>query len=256
MATIENDKPIFDERVQGILRSLAQGKTRDEIALEDGNKSWKTIDMYMRRRNFQWDGHKQTYVPKLPKSSEWQTVDTSKAGQITALLSKEGADLRSVAERLGFKDHKELANYMNTRGYAWDVESNNYIKQTGKISKPDGDKHEEPSYDSLNRIEMQELVANPEDITSYLPILQLLSKHKERLIDLVVPGSQAGTIPRYVVPGIATTKTIHMMNTIVQLTLDYSREKNITQREIFEIALIEFFKKYGFEQEIERLLGS
>ena len=166
MAVLENDKPMFDERVQGILRSLAQGKTREEIALEDGNKNWKTIDMYMRRRNFQWDGHKQTYVPKLPKSTEWQAVDASKAGQIIALLSKQGADLRSVAERLGFKDHKELANYMNTRGYAWDGQSNNYIKQTGKKNGANEEGTREPSLSPQPKGMEQAVPVNAEDLRS------------------------------------------------------------------------------------------
>ena len=60
-----------------------------------------------------------------------------------------------------------------------------------------------------------------------------------------MPQTQIGVVPRYIVPGIATTKTVHMMNTLVQLVADFSQEKNITQREIFEVALIEFFKSTG-----------
>jgi hypothetical protein len=259
MAILEQDQPIFDEKVQSILRSLAQGKTREDIALSEGNKNWKSVDMYMRRRHFQWDSNKQTYVPKLPKRSEWNPADASKAGQITSLLAKDGADLRMVAGRLGFKDHIELAAYMNTKGYAWIDGLNNYVKQTGV--KPTASNESLASEDDLIvAITGDEKVVTalvPTDaLQHYLPILDLLSKNKERLIDLIVPGSQVGIIPRYVVPGIATTKTIHMMNTIVQLVLDFSREKNITQREVIEVALIEFFKKYGYEQEIERLLGS
>lgn len=259
MTILEQDKPIYDEKVQWILSSLAQGKTREKIALEEGNKNWKSVDMFMRRRNFQWDSHKQTYVPKIPKNNEWKPIDASKAGQVVALLEKDGADLRTVSERLGFKDHKELATYMNTKGYSWDVDSNNYVKQTGKSTNLD--KNTTEKEDASPQLEENTVVSftnnqNSDDLKSYLPLLELLNKNKERLIDLIVPGSQVGVIPRYIVPGIATTKTTHMMNTIVQLALDFSREKNITQREIFEVALIEFFKKYGYEQEVERLLGS
>jgi hypothetical protein len=82
-----------------------------------------------------------------------------------------------------------------------------------------------------------------------------LEKHKDRIIDLVLPGSEKGKIPRYVVPGIGKTKTVQMMNTLEQLVVDFSREKNISQREIFEVALIEFFRNYGYEYEIETMLG-
>ncbi|KZZ85050.1 hypothetical protein [Bacillus sp. SJS] len=254
MAIQEKDKPVFDEKVQGILRSLANGKTREEIADDEGNKNWKSVDMYMRRRNFQWDGHKQTYVPKVMEKKEWQQLDASKAGQVISLLSKEGADLRSVAGRLGFKDHKELAIYMNSKGYAWVTDTNNYLKQMGKVLQPEEPKIEKDIISPLLEETSLNDGVNAVHIHQFLPILQLLEKHQERLSDLIIPGSQVGTIPRYIVPGIATTKTIHMMNTIVQLVLDFSREKNITQREIFEVALIEFFRKYGYENEIERLL--
>lgn len=254
----QNDKPIYDEKINAYLRSLAEGKTREEIAEIEGNKNWKSVDMYFRRRNFQWDGHKQTYVPKIPKSTEWLKTDTSKAGQVTALLAKPNTTPKSAANRLGFKDYREMAQYMQTKGYAWNAETNNYIKQIGLVEE------DSPSEDgatvSSTQLEKQEVRAAlshiaTDDLARYLPLLELLSKNKDRLLDLILPESKVGVIPRYVVPGIGTTKTIHMMNTIIQLVSDFSREKNITQREIFEVALIEFFKKYSYEHEMERLLG-
>ena len=35
---------------------------------------------------------------------------------------------------------------------------------------------------------------------------------------------------------------------------DFSKEKNVTQREIMETALVEYLQKYGFKQEVEALL--
>ncbi len=45
-----------------------------------------------------------------------------------------------------------------------------------------------------------------------------------------------------------------MTNTLDQMVRDFSKEKNINQREIFEVALIEFFQKYGYAREVETLL--
>ena len=92
-------------------------------------------------------------------------------------------------------------------------------------------------------------------IERFLHLLELLEKNKDKLLDLVIPGSEKGKVPRYVVPGIAKTKTVQMMSNLEQLVVDFSREKNISQREVFEVALIEFFRKYGYEYEIESLLG-
>jgi hypothetical protein len=33
---------------------------------------------------------------------------------------------------------------------------------------------------------------------------------------------------------------------------EFSREKNVTQREIVEAALVEYLQKYGFKQEVEK----
>ncbi|WP_198430812.1 hypothetical protein, partial [Rhodococcus rhodochrous] len=58
-----DQKPIYDERANAILRGLVEGKTRDELAKELGYKNYKTLDIYMRRKNFKWDRDKQNYVP-------------------------------------------------------------------------------------------------------------------------------------------------------------------------------------------------
>lgn len=252
--TEQSTAPIYDEKVNGYLRALAEGKTREEIATQEGNNSWKSVDMYMRRRNFQWDSHRQTYLPKVVESTEWQAVDSSKAGTIIALLKKNTGHPKQVATRVGFKDHKEMAQYMHSKGYEWSTETNNYIKQVGLVTP---EEQETITFQQLERQETIAALANPEnsDLARYLPLLELLSKNKERLLDLIMPQTQVGVVPRYIVPGIAMTKTVHMMNTLVQLVSDFSNEKNITQREIFEVALIEFFKKYGYENEMERLLG-
>lgn len=46
-----------------------------------------------------------------------------------------------------------------------------------------------------------------------------------------------------------------MTNTLDQLVRDYSREKNISQRDVFTVALIDFFRRYGYEREVETLPG-
>lgn len=95
--------PIYDDKANAYLRALAEGKTREEIAAAEGNKSWKSVDMHMRRRNFQWDSHRQTYVPKATEVTEWQVVDSSKAGTIIALLKKNTGHPKQVANRVGFQ---------------------------------------------------------------------------------------------------------------------------------------------------------
>ena len=49
------------------------------------------------------------------------------------------------------------------------------------------------------------------------------------------------------------TKAIYMSDTIAKLAGKFSKEKNITQREVMEAALVEYLMKYGFKREVEAL---
>lgn len=245
--------PVLDEKVEAILKGLADGKTREQLAEEFGNSNWKSVDMYMRRRNYSWDSQRQMYVSDLEiEKAIPQVKDTSKAGKIIYYLQQEGTDPKDVAIRLGFKNHREMAAYMKAKGYEWDVEINNYRKQSGWI---------EPSNTSTTTNSAIPVPQVPPtypvstDLQQYLPLLQLLDDHKEQLIELLHPVENA-QIPRYLVPGIARTKTIQMMNTLHDLIADYCNEYNIQQRVLFEVALIEFFQKYGFKHEVELLLSN
>ena len=47
---------------------------------------------------------------------------------------------------------------------------------------------------------------------------------------------------------------MRMANVLDELARRYSMERNISQREMFEVALIEFFQKYGYRDEVEAFL--
>ena len=52
----------MDEKEQRILQQLSTGKTREELAAEEGNTHWKSIDMYMRRRDYVWCSERHNYI--------------------------------------------------------------------------------------------------------------------------------------------------------------------------------------------------
>jgi len=270
MESAIDQRPIYDERVNYILRSMVEGKTRDEIAIDLGHKNYKTLDIYMRRKNFSWDRNKQTYVPlstfsRMERDQHNQTIlsSTSKVATIISLFNKEGADAKTIAKRLGFTDHRELASYMKAKGYKWSSEAGNYERVLGQLAddgkpvaftedrmKPESPKDSSPAYapTSINRLDAAQ-------IEQFLPLLEMLDKNKDRLVDLIVPGAESGKVPRFTVPGIFITKSVHMSNLLDQMVREYSKEKNISQRDIFTVALIEFFRRYGYEREIETLMG-
>lgn len=47
-------KPIYNDKVNKIIEML-KFKTRDEVAKEFNYKTYKSLDIYMRRKNFRYD---------------------------------------------------------------------------------------------------------------------------------------------------------------------------------------------------------
>lgn len=259
MAIVQENMPIYDERVKEILQGLTEGKTREQLAEQYEYSDYRSLDMYMRRRNFTWDRQRQTYVPSHSRL-DGQDLDSlvstsSKAAQVISLFKKEGADAKTIAKRMGFGDHRELAGYMKGKGYVWSAEKSNYVKQMGiqhdsEASSEGNDEAHENPFPSPN-VPMIDLPG----MTRFLPILEILERNRDRLIDILTPASVTGNIPRYVIPGVFVTKSVHMTNTLDQLVRDFSRERNMSQRDIFVVALVEFFRRYGYEREVETLLG-
>ncbi|MGG4498589.1 hypothetical protein [Brevibacillus reuszeri] len=261
---MESGEPIYDERVMEIQRGITEGKTRDQLAQEFGYKNYKTLDIYMRRKNFSWDRNKQTYIPMQTKRKmetyDWKTNVPAKISTILSLFNKKEENARSIAKKLGFSDHRELANYMRSKGYQWSSEIENYQRVHGEISDTldrtvvDGMMNDS----ELHYDELTPTIRSREDqvaLEHFLPMLEMLERNKEKLIDLFVPDGGGGRVPRYIVPGIFITKSVHMANTLDQMVREYSKEKNISQRDIFTVALIDFFHRYGYESQVNSLLG-
>lgn len=233
------------------------------LAEELGYSSVKALDNYMRRKNFSWDSRQGIFFPTMKKQASRRlepVQDYSKAGSV-ATLYEEGCEPTEVAKKLGFQNHRDLTLYMSDKGYQWDCESGNYIR--GECSE--AERPRSPGSATVRQEPLSEPVPFPlpmsqeskqsTDLHSYLPILRLLQVNQDRLVELLesIPLDKA-QIPQYAVPGTPVTKSVYMVNTIDKMVKDFSGEKNISQRQIFELALLEFFKKYGYGSEVEQLL--
>ncbi|TRM10678.1 hypothetical protein FH966_02500 [Lentibacillus cibarius] len=253
MTVNEALKPIYDKRVNYVVKSLAVGSTREELSDELNYSDYRSLDIYMRRRNFTWDSEKQNYVPAMEKKGQSivQTTNHGKAGKVVKYF-EEGLDPKQVAKNVGFKDHKKLAEYMKGKGYEWNSEQQNYTKIFGMIDKPeDGYKEAVPSPKQSVTNEANDGIQNGHS----LEVLDLLENYKDRLMEVLNVTNNVNQIPRYAVPGTCMNKCAHISDAINELLLEFSREKNIKQRSIFETALIEFLKKYGYESEVKSKLN-
>lgn len=285
---------VYDDRVNEILADLCEGKTREEIAGKYEYTHWKNLDIYMRRRGFAWDGENKIYIPTSTKmdsiKKKYEITANGKSGLIISLFSNSSADAREISVKTGFKDHREMAAYMESKGYAWSPEKKNYVENAGLV-KPDREITAEIAepVESENVIPFSfESASTASDSSSdagtasvkktderkhrdggmdedckasevlpdrYAELLEFLDRNKNKLYALLMSsGTQAGTVPRFIVPGTTKTKSVYMSDLLSKLINEFSESKNISQRDIFEGAIIEFLKKYGYAREIDLLL--
>ncbi|MBT2641724.1 hypothetical protein J7I80_05775 [Bacillus sp. ISL-41] len=252
MSTATENMPIYDERVNEIIRSLSDGITRDELAVKYKHRDYRSLDMYMRRRNFTWDSEEKNYKPVTTriKKSEIKQDDIHK-GKASRIIQafKDNSDAKTIAQEYGFADHRELAEYMTNRGYEWHQDLGNYVRKTGIENIEEFPTKPSSSNEGANN---ESTKARP-----------LLKKDDELLVLVKTLYEKIGVaedpivdqVPRYLVSGIAKTKSVQLSHLLHQLLEDFSYEKNITQRQILETAIIDFFRKYGYKHEVDTLLS-
>ncbi|EGQ26757.1 hypothetical protein HMPREF9372_1237 [Sporosarcina newyorkensis 2681] len=252
---MENNEPKYNAKVHKII-DLLKFKNRHEVAKELNYKTYKSLDMYMRRRNFHFDQKQQQYIPaklvsKPPERSVSVTYAPKRAQAIMTAFEEEDADPRTIAQNAGFESHKDMAEYMKSKGFEWSIHKNNYVESVGYI-EPLHEETEEKS--KAEPVQPNLKGATAEGIEEYIPFLRFLYEKRDEVYTLLSGVREDGKLPRYAVPGLVRTKAIYMSDLIAKLTAEFSEEKNITQREIVEGALIEYLQKYGFKQEVESLL--
>jgi len=231
-----------DPKITEVLAMLAAGTDKEDILKHFGNKNWKSIEMYFRRRGFRWN--KNTFEPILEIATtaveEARFIQT-KAAQIVRQLSVKHADIRKIAIKNGFPNVGELGEYMKSNGYVWDTILNNYEYDEKTVRKED----------SATNLSIFDTVGNEHEEIQQL-VRFLLSK-KHRLVELLETENN-GTLPRYKFKGGKANKTLGLPTSIQTLLHDFSTEFNVTQRAIIEISLADFFKKYGYAEQLNQVL--
>ncbi|MGG3803704.1 hypothetical protein [Metabacillus fastidiosus] len=237
-----------DEKIKKTLEMLEEGKTKDEIAEHFGH-GWSGVNQYFLRRGFRWDREGHIFVPKEEEVKVNEIVEdarflATKAGQIIRQLSQKHANIKQIAVKSGFKTVDDMGTYMKGQGFVWNNELGNYEYDETLVQKQAVTTAQlQPSSISFE--------ANGSD--EYQNLLKYLLSKKERLLALLETESD-GILPRYKFTGAKANKTLGLPTTVMTLLNDFSKEFNVTQRAIIEIALAEFFKKYGYEEQLNSVL--
>lgn len=241
-----------NEKADLIQKYLKTGTTREELGAILGYKSWRGLDIFMRRQGMKWDSRSNSYYSSMDAAGE--NIDESSPSRISMIIScfrEKDADPMEIAQKAGFENHRQLSSYMDARGFVWSAAINNYVRKLflEEIPQPEAKTEILPgNEDSKTSLQYPQL-------EKYLPFLDILSKHKERLLELLLTEPAPGIVPRYAVPGITRTKSFYMSEPLSRLLNEFSSSKNISQKEIIEAAIIEFLRKYSFKKQVDELLG-
>lgn len=239
-----------EEKMLILLPSLEAGESRESLAARLGYQSVKSLDSFLRRRDYIWDRHQQKYIPKPIPTSDSEEIPLRPPDRVMRILTLWGApnaEARAVAKQAGFADHREMARYMAAHGYVWSTKANTYAKMTESATTDD---HHDLLIDAdANIDDTKELLAADHNEA----FLQWLASRKDALQSLLSLPEDPPFLPRYLVPGVLVTKSVHISHLLAQLARDYSQEKRVSQREIFEVALIEFFKRHGYHDKVKQL---
>jgi hypothetical protein len=266
MADTEKEQPIYDEKVNYILTALKNGKSREEIADDLNYSSYKSMDMYIRRKNFLWDADRGTYVPKVDDpgfENKKLTGISSKSDLIISLFADDGSDPKTVAKKVGFNDHKDLADFMKRQNYIWSSDERNYIHQSEMEDDEEEKKKAAPETNGKElaaeiRKQVERQVNVAERLAKFTPVMEFLEENMDSLRELLAATEDGedsgGEIPHFAVPGTTKTKSVYMADRLAELVTEFSKVRNVSQRDIFEAAVIEYLRKYGYRDAVDSLL--
>lgn len=242
MAEALTKNELHDEKMYLVQRLLKEGKTKFQAARAIGYSGVDGLDKYAKSNGYAWNVITKNY--ELKDGIETIENPSERIIKVISMVEK-GIELNDIAKYFRMKGSEELANYMKLKGYVWDVEQGNYIKKSVMIDKNDEIVSNQGELESAN-------TENNLDMRVDIDILKLLEENKGKLIQLL-SYRQQNTVPKYVIKGIMATKSFYISTEVDRLIKDFSKRKGIAQKDIIHTALLEYFQKYGYKEEVEVL---
>lgn len=249
-----------EERINEVIASLKE-MSIEEVAEMLGYKNEKVLKSTMNRYGYSWNNNENTFVKKkIEDVTEIYTpLVSTTVGKIINDLNNNNGNLKETLKITNFKNVGDLAAYMKEKNYKWDDSVKNYIQVSAVLNneEQETDKKLDTAIEGHRNVRQANFEKNIEVIDHVMEgeqILTFIKNNKEQIRRLVFDEeSTSNSIPRYCVAGRNITKSIYMIDRVADLISKFSMEKHISQREIAAVAFIEFFKKYGFKHEIDKI---
>lgn len=255
-----NDQVAQKERISLIIDQLSQGVPRDIIAEQFGYKNWKCLDTYMRRHGYYWDRIRKAYLgaerDTSSKSDSTRFDTKSSPDDIIRLFSIGLLDAKQIAGKMGFAGHKEMGEYMRSHGYIWSSNAMNYILSPNSKSVDTPFKGSiDISLMDYNEIGSQSKVSSFET-EKYEMLLDFLWQSRDQLVKLIESYNASHHVNLYNIPGQAKTKSIYLSDALSGLMRSFCEQHNITQKQGYEAALVEYLSARGYKEKVDQLLTS
>ena len=138
-------------------------------------------------------------------------------------LLSQGLTLKQAAAQLGYKKPDALGQLLRRRGYRWDADQGIYVP-TGKESRT------VPSQAEMLTPEAKELLQRAREV------LALLNSGA---------GAMADSLSSPLLKGHLLTKSLRLPHPLCEAIEGFASDKRLTQKAIFESALIEFLERRG-----------
>lgn len=256
----EKKRTKTQERVQSILQLLSQGKTREDIALKYKMKTWKSIDMFMRRQGYRWDPDEGTYFPKEEEQASDIHIEEDvqknapehddRAEDIIIALQR-ARDIRVVARQFQFKNHRDLGAYMRSKHYYWNAEQNNYTLSTRKESTFIEKLLEQiPSFTNIRYHSSQ---SDGSGLEKFYPVFEFLNENLDGLKNLLTyPQEAQGVQP--VQPNSSNTNIeqtnqneykVPVRSSIYELIHNFAEETSVNPETLLENAIKQYILNHN-----------
>lgn len=241
-----------------IVNRLNSGEDRELIAQEYGFKSSRSMDSRLRRNGYHCPkGFYEKISTEPIQNFNCASVKAEKiATSINEYVDAGIALPTDFYKKFGFTSKQEMQKYLKENGAIYNPNTKKYEPDKDAdakwIAKQDVIQKEQEAL----RQQMECHIQNGAEASfdAYMPFIQLLYQNREVLITLLTMGETSETPPRINIGGEKIIKSIYIAKSISRLIDDFHYKTGLSIREIVEVAIVEYLKKYGYEKEIKKLL--
>lgn len=241
-----------EQRINAIVHAIAETpEKREEIAKEYNFKNAATMDSFLRRAGYVIrDG---IYVLS-EEAKKQQSREAALPLNVVAVMNKYNSYI-DAGVMIPNDFHKEF-------GFASRLDMQDFLKRNNVIYNPGTQKYEITDCPELSAVPAQQEHDEPQIDASHIEnkedMVAFLFEHKDLLCNLMKQSTQQEEIhlPVYNFKGRKQTRSFYLSYSLCLLIDTYCDAHGVKIVDLLTTALAEFFKKYGYTEELNRALGA